>query len=141
MAEILGRVFVERLGLDVPALFERTDRFPQGAPRFSTLFLTSLAWSCAADELRCAPLGAEITARFLRTVASRRTAPPEAPGQALQGFLNRAAKEADLSPEDLHALRAFGNACIDRLKDECSALDPGAPVDPRFVSCLLVAPA
>jgi hypothetical protein len=141
MSETLGRVFVERLGLNVPALLEQRDRFPQGVPRFSTLFVTSLAWSSAAGELRCEPLPAEITARFLRTVASRRTAPPEGPERALNDFLDRVATEIDLRPADLQALRAFGNACLDKLKDECSALDPGAPVDPRFVSCLLVAPA
>jgi len=141
MSETLGRVFVERLGLNVPALLEQRDRFPQGVPRFSTLFVTSLAWSAAAGELRCEPLPAEITARFLRTVASRRTAPPEGPERALHDFLDRVATEIDFRPADLQALRAFGNACLDKLKDECSALDPGAPVDPRFVSCLLVAPA
>jgi len=141
MSETLGRVFVERLGLNVSALLEQRDRFPQGVPRFSTLFVTSLAWSAAAGELRCEPLPAEITARFLRTVASRRTAPPEGPERALHDFLDRVATEIDFRPADLQALRAFGNACLDKLKDECSALDPGAPVDPRFVSCLLVAPA
>jgi hypothetical protein len=141
MSETLGRVFVERLGLNVPALLEQHDRLPQGVPRFSTLFVTSLAWSSAAGELRCEPLPAEITARFLRTVASRRTAPPEGPERALHDFVDRVATEIDLQPADLQALRVFGNACLDKLKDECSALDPGAPVDPRFVSCLLLAPA
>jgi hypothetical protein len=138
MAETLGRVFVERLGLDVAALLEQADHSPQGIPRFSTLFLTSLAWSAATGKLRCEPLPAETTSQFLRTVASRRTADPEAPGRALDDFLDRISAEVDLRPEDLQALRAFGNACIEKLKDECSALDPGAPVDPRFVSCLLV---
>jgi len=141
MSETLGRVFVERLGLNVPALLELHDRLPQGVPRFSTLFVTSLAWSSAAGELRCEPLPAEITARFLRTVASGRTAPPEGPERALHDFVDRVATEIDLQPADLQALRVFGNACLDKLKDECSALDPGAPVDPRFVSCLLLAPA
>lgn len=141
MSETLGRVFVGRLGLNVPGLLEQRDRFPQGVPRFSTLFVTSLAWSSAAGELRCEPLPAEVTAQFLRTVASRRTAPPEGPERALHDFLDRLATEIDFRPADLQALRAFGNACLDKLKDECSALDPGAPVDPRFVSCLLVAPA
>ena len=141
MATTLGRVFVERLGLDIPALVEQHDHLPRGVPRFSTLFLTSLAWSSAAGELRCEPLTPEITARFLRTVVSGRTAPPEAPGQALDDFLDRVATEVDLRSEDLQALRAFGNACVDKLMDECSALDPGVAVDPRFVSCLLVSPA
>lgn len=138
MAETLGRVFVERLALDVVALLAQGDRFSHGAPRFSTLLLTSLAWSAAAGELRCEPLPAEVTARFLRTVASRRTADPEAPGRALDELLDRFGAAIDIGPDELRALRVFGKACIEKLEEECSALDPGAPVDPRFVSCLLV---
>jgi hypothetical protein len=138
MAETLGRVFVERLGLDVATLVRKGDELPHGTPRFSTLFLTSLAWCAASDELRCEPLPAEITARFLRTVASRRTADPAAPGRALDQLLDRIGAAIDLGLDEHQALRAFGKACLEKLDNECSALDPGAPVDPRFVSCLLV---
>jgi len=35
-------------------------------------------------------------------------------------------------------LTAFGRACCEELAAECGALDPGVPVDPRYVSCLLI---
>ena len=41
----------------------------------------------------------------------------------------------------LIAFRAFGRACLEKLAEECSGLDPGAPVDPRYISCLMVSEA
>jgi len=140
VAETLGRVFVERLGVDVSALLAAEDRLPHGALRFSTLFLTALAWSAARGELRGEPLPPEVTAHFLRTVASRRTADPESASRALREFLDRLVVALGLEPAGHTALRAFGAACLERLAEECSALDPGAPVDPRYVSCLLLSP-
>ena len=76
---------------------------------------------------------------FLRTVASKRTADPEAPGRALEAFVDRLAEELSLDRAEISALTAFGRACLSTLDEECSGLDPGAPVDPRYVSCLLLA--
>ena len=91
--------------------------------------------------LRGEPLPPEVTALFLRTVASRRTADPEAAPRALREFLDRLVITLGLTPAQHTALRAFGTACLERLDGECSMLDPGAPVDPRYVSCLLLSPA
>jgi hypothetical protein len=35
-------------------------------------------------------------------------------------------------------LRAFGRFCMKMLVEECGALDPSAPIDPRYISCLLL---
>ena len=141
MAEVLGRVMVERLGLDIAAVLEEEDSHPMGPPRFSVLFLTVLAWNATRGDLRCEPLSQALTSQFLRTVASARTADPEAPARALEALIRRLATETELGPADIAVLRAFGRACLEKLREECSALDPGAPVDPRYVSCLLIADA
>jgi hypothetical protein len=141
VADTLGRVFVDRLGVDVSALLAAEDDLPHGALRFSTLFLTALAWSATRGELRGDPLPPEVTAQFLRTVVSRRTADPESAPRALREFLDRLVTALGLAPAEHTALRAFGTACLERLGEECSMLDPGASVDPRYVSCLLLSPA
>ncbi len=139
MAEVLGGIMVDRLGLDIVSLFE-TQRDPgDDAPRFSTLFLTALAWNATRGELRSDPLPHEVLSQFLRTVASGRTADPEAAARALGKFVDHLATVAHLTPGEISALQAFGRACLARLKEECGGLDPGAPVDPRHVSCLVVA--
>ncbi len=138
LAEILGRVFVEGLGLDVPAVLRRASADATEPTRFSTLFLTALAWHASRGELGAAPLPPSEASRFVREVASRRTADPDAPGRALDGLLDRLSRELRLTPRDATALAAFGRACLTRLAEECGGLDPGAPVDPRHVSCLLL---
>jgi hypothetical protein len=138
MAETLGKVFVDRLGVDVNAVLKAGKDLPHGAPLFSTLFLTAMAWNAAEGELRSDPLPADVTARFLRTVASRRTADPDSPARALREFLDDLVVALELNPHELTALRAFGTAALEKLEDECAGLDPGVPVDPRYVSCLLL---
>jgi hypothetical protein len=138
MAEVLGRILVDRLGLDLRSVLRGEGPFPAGAPRFSGLFLTALAWNAVHGELRCEPIPPETTARFLRTVASRRTADPEAASRAMAAFIERLERELNLGLAEVGALQAFGRACLERLAEECGGLDPGAPVDPRFVSCLLL---
>ncbi|MDX1389982.1 MAG: DUF6178 family protein, partial [Acidobacteriota bacterium] len=139
MAEVIGGIMVDRLGLDVAAVFAGLRDPAMDPPRFSTLFLTALAWNATRDELRSDPLPRDVLSQFLRTVASRRTADPEAAGRALGQFVERLATETRLAPGEISALQAFGRACLARLEEECGGLDPGAPVDPRYVSCLMVA--
>ena len=141
MAETLGKVFVDRLGVDIETVLKAEHELPHGAPRFSTLFLTALAWNAARGELRSDPLPADVTASFLTTVASRRTADPDAPARALKEFLDGLVAALGLDPDELAALRAFGAAALQKLDDECGGLAPDAPVDPRYVSCLLIADA
>jgi hypothetical protein len=136
MAEVVGRLLVERLGLDVAAAVDD----PAVPARLSTCFLTLLAWHAARGELRGSALPADVVADFLRTVASRRTADPGAPARTLDGFLARLRDELDLGPRESGVLAAFGRACLERLVTECGSLDPGVPVDARGVSCLLLAP-
>jgi hypothetical protein len=138
MAEALGRLFVERLGLDLGRLFAATGSALHPV-RFSTLLLTLLAWHATRGELRAEPLPAEVTSDFLRDVASRRTAGPEAPARALDGLMRALSEAAATSGRETAVLQAFGRACLERLAEECSALDPGTPLDPRHVSCLLLA--
>jgi hypothetical protein len=137
MAEVLGVLFVDRLGLDLPRLIEAADDALH-FPRFSTLLLTLLAWHASRGELRCEPLTAEVTSDFLRSVASRRTAGPEAAPRALEALMRALADKATLSGREAAVLQAFGRACLERLSEECGGLDPGTPVDPRNVSCLLL---
>jgi hypothetical protein len=139
VAEILGRVFVERLGLRVAAVLDETERVTGGPPRFSTLLLTALAWHAVRGEFRVEALPAEVTASFLEKVASKRTAPAGASSEAMDAFLARLVLEAGLGAREGAALRAFAVACLDRLAQQCGDLSPSIPPDPRFVSCLLLA--
>ena len=66
-----------------------------GPPRFSAIFGTVLAWHATRGEVRGDPLPDDVAADFLRTVASRRTAAPDAPARALEGLI--AASTNDLS--------------------------------------------
>jgi hypothetical protein len=138
MAEVVGGVLVEQLGLDVARLVQPRGARP-GLPRFSTVLLTTLAWHSTRRELRCDVLPAEVAADFLRTVASRRTAAPEAPGRSLEAVVAALGAKLGLGPRELAVLRGFGRACLETLAAECGGLDPGTPVDPRHVSCLLPA--
>ena len=44
-----------------------------------------------------------------------------------------------LQPREAAVLSSFGRYALERLADECGSLDPGVPVDPRHLSCLLLA--
>ena len=138
MAETLGAVFVHKLGLDPAAVLALEATRSTGAPRFSTLLLTALAWNATRDEVRASPLPAAVLSDFLRTVVSRRTADPSALGRALDRLLGRLAAEAKLDARETARLRKFGLACLEVLKEECGGLDPGLPPDPKAVSCLLL---
>jgi len=137
MAQVVGRILHEELGLDiVAALDAQTER--EHAPRFSSFVLTLLAWHAARSELRGDPLPEEVVGDFLRSVASRRTAAPDAPERALEMLVRRMAERYGLSPRDLSVLRGFGRFCLELLASQCANLDPGVPADPRFVSCLIM---
>ncbi len=138
LAEVLGRILVDRMGLDVRHVLSARMPGSGEPPRFSTLFLTLMAWHAARGNLSGAPVPADVAATFVRNVASHRTAPAEAPASALEVLLTRLAAEASLDPREVSALRAFLRACLDRLEEECGALDPAAGIDPRYVSCLLI---
>jgi hypothetical protein len=141
MAEIVGRAMRDGLGLDVErALRTASERGGSEAMRFSTFFLTALAWHAVRGELRADPLSAEVAADFLRRVASRRTAPPDAIPSAVDAFVARLAATLELDRRQALLLRAFGRACEPLLSTACGRLDPGVPVDPRSVSCLLLGP-
>lgn len=139
MAEVLGALLVDRLGLDVSRTLLDGERLLGHPPRFSAALLTVLAWHAARGELRGDPLPADVVSDFLRNVGSRRTAPPQAPPRALELFLRGLAERFALTPRELSVLQSFGRYCLERLGAECGALDPGVPVDRRYVSCLLMA--
>ena len=81
-----------------------------------------------------------VVADFLRNFASRRTAPPEAPARALVALLEQLTRSVGLDERELSLVRGFGRYCLEKLNDECGALDPGIPIDRRVVGSLLVAP-
>jgi len=136
-AESLARVFGARLGV-TPDFLARASALRAHPVLLGTAFLTALAWHAARGEIRAEPLPPEIVADFLRRVASRRTADPDAPARALDRFVAALTETAALPPSEAAVLRAFGRAQLEELAEECGGLDPGAPVDPRGVSCLLV---
>jgi hypothetical protein len=111
---------------------------PLHPPRFSTFFLTLLAWHATRRELSTDALPGAVVSDFLRTVASRRTAARDAEERALEALVRSLIERFVLSAREAALLRAFGRACLERLDSECAALDPGVPLDPRFVSCLLL---
>ncbi len=137
LAEILGRILVERLGLDLARALAEAERRPFGL-HFSAVFLTALAWHATGGRLACEPLPPEVTAQFLRTVASQRTADPGAPARCLEAFLETLQRELEFEVHERATLAAFGRACLEKLREECGSLDPGRPVEARFVSCLLL---
>jgi hypothetical protein len=138
MAEVLGRLLIERMGLELDRVLEATPS-TSDAHRFSTLLATLLAWHATRAEMRGDPLPVDVVADFLRTVASRRTAAPEAPGRALESLLGDLREAFGLSVRESSVVEAYGRYCLERLSEECGGLDPGVPVDPRTVGCLLVA--
>jgi hypothetical protein len=138
MADAVGRLFVERMGLDLPRV-QATGSAADHDLRFSTLILTLLAWHASRVDLRGEPLPEDVVADFLRTVASRRPAPPDAPARALDSLMKRLGEELGVPASEMPLIRSFGRASLERLAAECGGLDPGVPVDRRYVSCLLLA--
>ena len=138
LATLVGGIMVERLGLDVARVLEDGGAEEAQPKQFSTYFLTLLAWHSARGELRGDALPPEVAADFLRNVASRRTAAPDAAERALARLVQKMEPAFALSASDSALLRSFGRAGLARLSAECSALDPGLPISPRHVSCLLL---
>ncbi len=139
LAEALGTVLVDALAVDVGRLVLDAELVGEDPPRFSALLLTLLAWHATRREIRLEPLPTDLFADFLRTVASRRTAAPDAPARALTELV-RALEARRLPARELGLLEGFGRACLERLAAECGTLDPGAPPDARGVACLIVEP-
>jgi len=137
-AELIGRLMADRLGLDVGTVVRGCDAAGSDPPRFSAFMLTLLAWHAARSELRGDALPPDVATDFLREVASRRTAPKDAPALAMDSLVDRMAGAFELSGREAELLRKFGDTCVARLAEECAALDPGVRVDPRFVTCLLL---
>ena len=126
------------MGLELERVIEATPA-TSDTHRFSTLLTTLLAWHATRTEVRGDPLPADVVADFLRTVASRRTAAPEAPERALQNLLGELRETYELSVRESSVVEGYGRYCLERLGEECGGLDPGVPIDPRTVGCLLVA--
>jgi hypothetical protein len=137
-AELVGRLMTDRLGLDVGTVVRECDAAGSDPPRFSAFMLTLLAWHAARKELRGDSLPPDVATDFLREVASRRTAPQDAPARAMDSLVDRMSGAFALSAREAGLLREFGAACVSRLAEECASLDPGVRIDPRFVTCLLL---
>jgi len=138
IAEVVGGLLVDRLGLDPARALDRERPERAEPPRLSTFTLTFLARHASRGELDGNPLPAELVADFLRNVAARRTAPPHAPARALDAWVRATGDRFGLNPHETTVLTAFGRACLEQLDAECGSLDPGLPVNPRYVSCLLI---
>lgn len=138
VAELVGRVMAKHLGLNIPELIRRSEQAGARTPRHSAMLLTLLAWHATRGELRNDPLPPDAVSDFLRNVASRRTAAPDAPERALDALTLAAMESYRLTPRETSLLRGFGKACLERLREECSTLDPGIPPDPGQVECLLL---
>lgn len=120
-----------------PAALAAEERLPfEGAPRFSTLLLTALAWHAARGILAVGRLPADVVADFLRTTASRRTAPAEAPRRAMERLIDHLVREGAFDRRAAAALATFGATALEILEADCASLDPGVPVTPRVVGCL-----
>ena len=138
LVEVLADVLMARRGTSAAAILGEERRPFEDAPRFSTLLLTLLAWHTARVRLVVDRLPQDVIADFLRTTASRRTAPPEAPARALDRLLEALGDEVPPGRRSA-ALKAFGASCLERLAIDCGGLDPGTPVTPRVVGCLRIA--
>jgi len=117
---------------------ERLLRDPRGTPSFAALWNTMLAWHAARGELRGDPLPDDVAADFLRTVASRRTASPDAPARALSALLAELGRVAGLGARERAVLEGFGRFGLERLAEDCGSLDPGVPIDRRGVASVLL---
>jgi hypothetical protein len=138
MVETLGEVLVDRLGLEVGRMVEAGRTSSSGPRSFGAVLGTVLAWQATRGELRGDPLPPDVTADFLRKVVSRRTTDAEAPERALGTLMAALSERYDLAPRQVSLLEAFGRFCLRRISDECGALEPGTPVDPDLVTCLLI---
>jgi len=134
MSEVLAALWSQRLGLDTSAWLGREGR----RPTFATLWNTMLAWHATRGELRTDALSEDVAADFLRTVASRRTAAPDAPERALAGLVADLVRTAGLRAREAAVLESFGRYGLERLAEECAGLDPGVPLGHKDVSCLLL---
>jgi len=139
LLDALGETLLTRRGIAPADILNDELKSLEVTPRFSTLLLTALAWHAARGEVRVDRLPTEVVADFLRTVASRRTADPEAPARTMTKLIDTLAAEAGLPRRSDAALRAFGATCLDRLAVDCATLDPGMPATPRVVGCLRLA--
>jgi len=126
MAELVGDLLLSKM------------KAAPGKARLSARLLTVMAWHQTRGELCGDPLPAGVVADFLRTVASRLTADPEAPSRALEKLIRSVTRAQRLEPRQVALLEAFGRYALERLADECGSLDPGVPVVPGQVTCLLV---
>ena len=138
LASLVGRLMVEHLGLDVERALEGGTTPSLDPPRFSAYLLTLLAWHSTRSTLRGDPLPPDVATEFLREIASTRSAAPQAAEQALEALLRKMAPAFGLSDEETTILRAFGRSALERLSAECGSMNPDIPVDPRYVSCLLL---
>lgn len=130
MAEVVGRLLVRGLGLDLDRLIAAGEAAAGRPYRFSTVLLTLLAWHSARGELRGDPLPRDIAARLIRDVGSA--------DEALGAMIDELAERFAIDTREISMLRAFGRFCMKLLVEECSSLDPSAPIDPRYISCLLL---
>lgn len=137
VAETIGHLLVDALGVDLARVRASTEPVGAIAPTFSTLLATMLAWHAARGTVRLEPLPRDVVADFLRTVASRRTAAPDAAGRALDALLEALRPRVE-TPRGFGLIAGFGRATLERVAEECGTLDPGTPLDPRHVACLWV---
>lgn len=138
LAELLGRIFVERLGLDVAGVLRGAELASSDPPRFATYLLTALAWHSTRGQLSIAPLPLEVAIDFLRDVASRSTAEPDALARALETLVRSVEQTLALTPRESALLVAFGRSCLERLAAECAPAGLAPEPDPRRLSCLLL---
>jgi hypothetical protein len=130
MAEVVGRLLIRGLGLDIDRLVKAGDPAAGRPYRFSNVMLTLLAWHAARSELRSDPLPPDIAAGFIRDISSA----DEAFGAMIKELADRFAIES----REISVLQAFCRFCLKLLAEECGSLDPGAPIDYRYISCLLL---
>ncbi|ANM29481.1 hypothetical protein ABI59_07620 [Acidobacteria bacterium Mor1] len=136
MAEFLGRLFLERLDLDAELLLGGD---PTGEPpRFSVLFGTMLAQHVSTGRLTTDPLPEAPLRDFLRELPAYRDS-TENTQQAVSSLVGRLEKDGRLEGSEPALLTRFGRACLDQIVEECGRLDPAGPIDPRFVSSLMIA--
>jgi hypothetical protein len=139
LVEALTKLLIDNRRTTAKALLAEERQPFEDAPRFSTLLLTALAWHAARGEIKIDRVPADVVADFLRTTASRRTAPADAPARAMDKLTDALSREAGLDRRTGAALAKFGTSCLDRLAADCAGLEPGTPVTPRVVGCLRLA--
>ena len=141
LAELLGRIFIDRLGVD-PAAIASSNRPERAEPvRFSTLMLTLLAWHGLTGEWNGAPLPAPILRRFIDEIASRKSAPKDAAPLAMERLLGAVDALLGSDPRERSLLEGFGRFSLELLQEQCGALDAESALDPRYLPCLLLEPS